>query len=71
MEKIDNLEEFMKKYDNLDTRKSRTFSSEKSALSSLNIGLKGKLGPGKLEQFGPRSPRCPRRPSFRPGRYSP
>ena len=37
MEKIDNLEEFMKKYDNLDIRKSRTFWSEKSALSSSNM----------------------------------
>ena len=36
MEKIDNLEKFMKEYDDLDTRKSWTFSSEKSALSSSN-----------------------------------
>ena len=37
MDKIDNLEEFMKKYDNLDTRKSRTFSSEMSALSCSSM----------------------------------
>ena len=45
-------------------KKSRTTSSERSEFSSLNTGLKGKLGPGKLGQFGPRSPSCQ---CFRPG----
>ena len=48
-------------------RKSRTILSEKFEFSSLNIELTRKLGLGKLGQFDPRSPRCPRRPSFRPG----
>ena len=31
------MTEFMKKFDDLDTRKSRTFSSEKSAFSNSNM----------------------------------
>ena len=64
MEKFDNLEKIMKKYDYLDTKKIWAFSSEKSAFSSSNMSEFSSSAYEKFDssdkekvgQFRPRGP---------------
>ena len=64
MEKFNNLEKFMKKYDNLEKKEIWAFSSEKSAFSSCNMSEFSSsayekfdsLDKERVGQFRPRGP---------------